>query len=65
MDSITPKKRYTGTGGGEEGPTTLHEHGWEMSTGENELYYLGGGTGILDHQSTVIVTGKQIGRAHV
>ena len=46
-------QNYTGTGGGEEGPTTLHEHGWEMSTGENELYYLGGGTGILDHQSSV------------
>lgn len=46
-------QRYTGTGGGEEGPTTLHEHGWEMSTGENELYFLGGGTGILDHQSSV------------
>ena len=24
-----------------------------MTTGENELYYLGGGTGILDHQSSV------------
>lgn len=45
-------QNYTGTSG-EEGLTTLHEHGWEMSTGENELYYLGSGTGILDHQSSV------------
>ena len=46
-------QNYTGTGGGEEGFTTLHEHGWEMSTGENELYYMGSGTGILDHGSSV------------
>ncbi|NRT90022.1 phage tail tape measure protein [Clostridium beijerinckii] len=54
---------YTGTSGGDEGLTTLHEHGWEMSTGENELYYLGGGTGILDHGSSVNAMKKDVSNA--
>lgn len=54
---------YTGTSGGDEGLTTLHEHGWEMSTGENELYYLGGGTGIMDHQSSVNAMQSDVNKA--
>ena len=46
--------KYTGSNiGGYEGLTYKDEHGWEMTTGENELYYLGSGTGILDHGSSV------------
>ncbi|NRU41616.1 TP901 family phage tail tape measure protein [Clostridium beijerinckii] len=57
------EKKYTGTSGGSDGLITKDEHGWEMSTGENELYYLGGGTGILDHGSSVNAMKKDVSNA--
>lgn len=51
---VNVANKYTGSNiGGFEGLTHKDEHGWEMTTGENELYYVGGGTGILDHSSSV------------
>lgn len=44
---------YTGANIGTEGLTYAHEHGWELGTGEEALYYMGGGSGILDHMSSV------------
>ncbi|MFT8351297.1 phage tail tape measure protein [Clostridium saccharoperbutylacetonicum] len=61
--NVNVAHNYTGTGGGSEGLTTEGEHGWEMTTGENELYYLGGGTGILDHGSSVNQMQKDVGNA--
>jgi len=57
------EKKYTGTSGGSDSLITKDEHGWEMSTGENELYYLGGGTGILDHGSSVNAMKKDVSNA--
>lgn len=58
-----PTPRYTGTSGGSDSLITKDEHGWEMTTGENELYYLGGGTGILDHGSSVNAMKKDVSNA--
>lgn len=57
------EKKYTGTSGGSDSLITKDEHGWEMTTGENELYYLGGGTGILDHGSSVNAMKKDVSNA--
>ncbi|MBN7576022.1 phage tail tape measure protein [Clostridium sp. 2-1] len=55
--------RYTGTSGGSDGLITKDEHGYEFTTGENELYYLGAGTGILDHGSSVNAMKKDVSNA--
>ena len=44
---------YTGTGGGDEGLSYVNEHGWEISTGEEEIAYLGSGSKIADHMTSV------------
>jgi TP901 family phage tail tape measure protein len=45
--------RYTGTGGGTEGLSYVNEHGWEISDGSQEVAYLGSGSGIMDHMTSV------------
>ena len=55
--------KYTGTNGGEEGVSFVNESGhggWEISSGSEDIAYLGSGSKITNHMTSVSQMNKEI-----
>ena len=53
-------QKYTGTNGGDEGLSYVNEHKWEISSGSEQVAYLGSGSQIMDHMTSVNEMNQEI-----
>lgn len=53
-------RNYTGTNGGDEGLSYVNEHGWEISSGSEDIAYLGSGSSIMPHMTSVNEMNQEI-----
>lgn len=51
---------YTGTNGGDEGLSYVNEHGWEISSGSEQVAMLGSGSQITPHMTSVNEMNQEI-----